>query len=207
MSFVFFSNILNNLQFTYSLISFLLILGINSACDTLREVNNMVQNTTNERQTRKMLTFDDDCSDEESDDDRSLEEIIALDNSSSSKSLTNKENNVRQSKRPLPNSFTTTTREKPSKRLYNKLSPSEDSGKKEIIMLLKTLLLSNDDLIKNINKSSRDVKNLIVLVEKLDDKVNVLFENQKKMQRALTKRKVNTNYDDILSVNNKLHIF
>jgi hypothetical protein len=143
------------------------------------------------------MTFDD-CSDEESDDDdeddddQSSEEIIGLDNSSTSKSTTKNKKRNRPFKRNLSNSSITIARDKSYKRLCNKLSTSEDIGNKEIIMLLKTLLLTNNDLAGDMNELSKDVKNLMVMVEKIDHKLNVVYDNQKKMQRALTKRKVKT---------------
>jgi hypothetical protein len=154
-----------------------------------------------------MLTFDDDFSEGESDDDdQSFESVVALDNSLPSTSTTNNRNNVRPSKRSLSKTSTTTPLEKTTKRLRKNLTLSENSGDKEITMLLKTLLLSIDDLIKDTYQSSKDIKNLVVSVDKIDNKLNILYENQKKMQRALTKKKVKINYNDIFFLNNKIYI-
>ncbi|CAF4570822.1 unnamed protein product, partial [Rotaria magnacalcarata] len=72
-----------------------------AAYQALREVQYMVKNKENERQTRKSLTFDDDLSEGDSDDDKSSEEVIDLDNSSLPISVTTDKNNTRPSKRPL----------------------------------------------------------------------------------------------------------
>jgi hypothetical protein len=67
-------------------------------------------------------------------------------------------------------------------------------------MLLKPLLLSVADLAKDVYQSSKDIKSLVVSMDKSDKKLNVLYENQKKMQRALSKKKVKINF------NNNCHI-
>ena len=183
------------------------LLDTASAYQSLREVQNIVKNIENRRQTRKMLTFDDDCSDDENDDDKSCDEAMGVHNSPPPTSATTYKNNIRPSKRPLSNSFITKSREKPSKRLCNKLFPSENDGNKEIIMLLKTSLLSNQDLIKAMDQSSKVIKHLMVSVEKLDAKMNILFENQKKMQRALVKKKVSNHCDDVCFYETTIFIF
>ena len=158
----------------------------------------MVDSTKNVRPTKRMLTFDDDFSEEESDDDdQSGESIIGLDNLLPSTSTTNNRNNVRPSKKTSLKTSTRTSVAKPAKRLCNNLSSSEDYGNKEGTMLLKTLLLSVDDLNKDAYQSSKDVKSLIVLVDKVDKKLDVLYDNQKKIQRALTRKNVKINYSDI----------
>ncbi|CAF4902228.1 unnamed protein product [Rotaria magnacalcarata] len=159
-----------------------------AAYQALREVQYMVKNKENERQTRKSLTFDDDLTEGDSDDDKSSEEVIDLDNSSLPISVTTDKNNTRPSKRPLSNSFNKTAREKSSKRICNKLFPLEDGGNKEIVMLLKASLSLNQDVIKSVDQSSKDIKHMLVSMEKLDTKMNILFDNQKKMQRALIKK-------------------
>ncbi|CAM4843115.1 unnamed protein product [Rotaria magnacalcarata] len=137
-----------------------------AAYQALREVQYMVKNKENERQTRKSLTFDDDLSEGDSDDDKSSEEVIDLDNSSLPISVTTDKNNTRPSKRPLSNSFNKTAREKSSKRICNKLFPLEDGGNKEIVMLLKASLSLNQDVIKSVDQSSKDIKHMLVSMEK-----------------------------------------
>ncbi|CAF3444963.1 unnamed protein product [Rotaria socialis] len=135
-----------------------------AAYQALREVQYMVKNKENERQTRKSLTFDDDLSEGDSDDDKSSEEVIDLDNSSLPISVTTDKNNTRPSKRPLSNSFNKTAREKSSKRICNKLFPLEDGGNKEIVMLLKASLSLNQDVIKSVDQSSKDIKHMLINV-------------------------------------------
>jgi len=177
---------------------FLSISGANSVSGVLREINNVVENMKNARPTKRMLTFDDDFSEGESDDDdQSSESVMDLDNSLPSTSTTNNRKIIRPSKRDLSRTSTTTPRDKTIKRLCNGSLSLEDVGNKEVTVLLKTLLLSIDDLNKDAYQSSKDIKNLIVSVDKVDKKLNVLYENQKKIQRALTKKKVTINYIDI----------
>jgi hypothetical protein len=162
----------------------------------------MVENIRNVRPTERMLTFDDDDfseeeGDDDNDDDQSVGSIIGLDNLLPSTSTTNNRNNVRSSKRKLSKTSTRTSLEKTAKRLCKNVSSSEDCGNKEGTMLLKTLLLSVDDLNKDAYQSSKDIKNLVVSVDKIDKKINIIYENQKKIQRALSKRKVKISYNDI----------
>ncbi|CAF4494462.1 unnamed protein product [Rotaria socialis] len=98
-----------------------------SAYQALREIQYMLKNKENERQTRN-------------------EEVIDLDNSSLSISVATDKNNIRLSKRPLSNSFSTTAREKTAKRICNKLFPSENGGNKEMVMLLEAPLSLNQDI-------------------------------------------------------------
>ncbi len=156
----------------------------------------------NVRPTERMLTFDDDDfseeeGDDDNDDDQSVGSIIGLDNLLPSTSTTNNRNNVRPSKRKLSKTSTRTSLEKTAKRLGKNLSSSEDCGNKEGTMLLKTLLLSVDDLNKDTYQSSKDIKYLVASVDKVDKKINIVYENQKKIQRALSKKKVKINYNDI----------
>mgnify|MGYP006897129064 CR=1 FL=1 len=96
-------------------------------------------------------------------------------------------------KRPLLDAITTNPRQKSLKRFFDKAS-SSDVDNKEVITLLKSLLLSNCDL-------SKDVKRLLVSIDKLDAKIDIIFENQRKMQRALAKRKVLCYYCNIRQTN------
>jgi hypothetical protein len=145
-----------------------------------------------------MLTFDDDFS-EESDDDQSIESMNDLDSLLPSTSTTDNRNNIRSSKRSSSKTSRKTF-EKAAKRFCNNSSSSEDNINKEAVMLLKSLLLSFTDLAKDTYQSSKDIKNLVVSMDKIDKKLNILYENQKKMQRALSKKKVNINF------NNNCHI-
>lgn len=154
----------------------------------------MIKDKGNERQTRHLSTFDDDDSEVENDGGKSAEQEIVLNDSLSPTSVTIDGGNVRPSKRPLlSTSFATTTREKYNKRTCNRQVSFENCGNKEMMVLLKALLASDQDIITAMDRSLKDIRNLTVSVETLDSKMDALFENQKKMQRALAKKKVNNN--------------
>ena len=146
-----------------------------------------------------MLTFDDDFSEGESDDDddQPSESVMDLGISLPSTSTINNRKISRSSRGDLSRTSTTKPRDKGVKRLYNGSSSLEDAGNKELTVLLKTILLAIDDLNKDAYQSSKDMKKLIVSVDKIDKKLGVLYENQKKIQRALSKKKVTINYIDI----------
>ena len=142
-----------------------------------------------------MLTFDDDFSEGESDDDdQSSESVMDFDISLPSTSTTNNRKISRPSRRDLSRASKTKPRDNPIKRLCNGSSLLEDAGNKELTVLLKTILFAIDDLNNDAYQSSKDTKKLIVSVDK---KLNVLYEKQKKIQRALTKKKVIVDYIDI----------
>ncbi|CAF1032580.1 unnamed protein product [Adineta steineri] len=159
----------------------------------LRSVDNVARSTKNVRPAERMLTFDDDFGEGDSDDEQSVESVLDLDSLLPSTSATNDRNNIRIPKRSLPKTSKRTSHEKTAKRLCTKSSASttNDSGNNEAIMLLKTLMLSVADLNKDMYQASKDIKNLLVSVDKVDKKINILYENQKKMQRALSKKKIN----------------
>jgi hypothetical protein len=61
------------------------------------------------------------------------------------------------------------------------------------MVLLKSLLRTNKDLAIDLNQSLREMKQLFVSVDKVDAKLNLIFENQKRIQRTLAKKKVRDN--------------
>ena len=149
-----------------------------------------------------MLTFDDndddddehfsiDEGDDDNDDDnnRLFEPIADLNDVSPSTSTVNNRNNDQPTKRKLSKTSRTSV-EKNAKRFSNKVSSSGNHQYKEEATFSNTFALSVDDLNKDVYQISKDFKYLVVLIERMDKKLNVLYENQKKMQRALAKRKV-----------------
>lgn len=145
-----------------------------------------LEKNVNDRQNRKILTFDDDYSDDDNDPDKSLE-AVSLENQIVNIPGANHKNSGRSGKRFLSNSRSSTSHENNCKRSYNKSIPSKDNENEEILMFLKSSLLANADLSKDVNRSTKDLKHLIVSVEKLDAKMNILYENQKKIWFLLVK--------------------
>ena len=165
----------------------------------MREVDNVMEISAKPRSEKRMLTFDDDSSEEESDsdnDEQLSESVLDLDNTLPSTSTTTNQKSGRSSKGNLSTTSSVMPRSKVVKRLCHGLQSLNDSGNKEVTVLLKTLLMSIDDLSKDVYQSSKDVKQLVVSAEKVDKKLNVIYDNQKKMQRALTKNKVKAKYID-----------
>lgn len=167
--------------------------GSHSTGGPLRPIDNVGKSTkitrTNER---RILTFDDDFSEEENDDDdddddiESVEHVVDLDSLLPPTSATYNRDTTRPSKRSRSKASTRPAVEKSNKRLCSNSLPSDHDGNQ----LLKKLLISVDDLNKDVYQSSKDIKSLVVTVDKIDKKLNILYENQKRIQRALTKKKV-----------------
>ncbi|CAF3287624.1 unnamed protein product [Rotaria socialis] len=140
---------------------------------------------------------DEDEDEDESDDDNdSLEERVAISNSTASakgsKSKQMNEVKSRQSKQSSSNSTKLTSNKSITKQLCGKqLFPTSNDENQEVETLLKSSIMTNKDLAKDMKQSLRDIKHLSTSVEKLDTKVHLIFENQKKIQRALAKRKIN----------------
>lgn len=190
------------------------ISGADSNVGSLRSIENVAKKKKNVRENGRMLTFDDDSSEEESDDDdadydESIEQVDDVENlTPAATSIRNgREDNIRPSKRSLSKSLARKPVDKTVKRSCTNISSLQDSGNKDGNHLLKKLLLSIDDLNKESYQSSKDVKNLVVSIEKIDKKLNILYENQKKMQRALSKKKVTTHFNEICFSMNMCFIF
>lgn len=166
----------------------------------------------------KMLTFDDDdedeedFSEEEEEDgdniDPSSESVLGLQNLLPSSSTANNRNDVRSVKRKLSKISTDKSFQKPSKRSKDNLSSLEDngSGSKEETMLLKRLVLMIDDYGKDLYQVCKNTNSLVVLLEKVDKKQDLLYENQKKMQRALAKKKVNICHENLFISNKNVYV-
>lgn len=150
-----------------------------------------------------MKTFDDDDDD---DDDYSIDEgvndddddddvradqlfqtVTDLNDVSPSTSTDNYQHNDRSTKRKPSK---TLSLGKPGKRICADSLNQENHQNKEELPYLKAFATMIDDLSKDVYQISKASKDLVVSVEKIDKKLNVLYENQKKIQRALTKRKV-----------------
>jgi hypothetical protein len=174
----------------------LFFVDASSAHQTLREVQHMTNGKGSE-QGSETSTSDEDDDSESSVADDSTEEIISLPNSLASaatlksKSKSTNKDKLQQSKQSSSNAAKTRSHEAISKPLCSKqLFPSNSDGREEIMVLLKSLVSTNKDLSKDTKQVLREIKQSSLLVEKVDAKVNLLFENQKKIQRVLAKRKV-----------------
>ncbi|CAF3342376.1 unnamed protein product [Rotaria socialis] len=98
----------------------------------------------------------------------------------------------RQSKQSSSNSIKLTSNKSVTKQLCGKhLFPTSNDENQEAVTLLKSSIITNKDLVKDMKQSLRDMKQLSTSIDKLDAKVHLIFENQKKMQRTLAKRKNN----------------
>ncbi|CAF3656564.1 unnamed protein product [Rotaria sp. Silwood1] len=161
------------------------------AYQVLRDIQYVTRDEENRESEETLSSYGDADDFETDDDDDSTEAIIGKTKSLTSaarlKSTSVNKVKSQQSKQSSSYALKTT-----SKRLCNKqLFPSASDGNQEIVVLLKSLILTNKDLAKDMKLSLLDIKQLFVLVEKLDAKLNLIFENQKKIQRALAKRKIN----------------
>ncbi|CAF0870289.1 unnamed protein product [Rotaria sordida] len=165
--------------------------NVTSAYQALRDIQYVTRDEESRQSEETLSSYDDADDFETDDDDDSTETIIGLTKSLTSaarlKSTSVNKVKSHQSKQSSSYALKTT-----SKRLCNKqLFPSGSDGNQEIVTLLKSLILTNKDLARDMKQSLLDIKQLFVLVEKLDAKLNLIFENQKKIQRALAKRKIN----------------
>ncbi|CAF4111744.1 unnamed protein product [Rotaria magnacalcarata] len=176
--------------------------NVSSAYQTLNDIQRMTKDKTN-GQSLEISTSDEDIDedenedeDESDDDNDSLEERVAISNSTASakgsKSKQMNEVKSRQSKQSSSNSTKLTSNKSITKQLCGKqLFPTSNDENQEVETLLKSSIMTNKDLAKDMKQSLRDIKHLSTSVEKLDTKVHLIFENQKKIQRALAKRKIN----------------
>ena len=72
-------------------------------------------------------------------------------------------------------------------------SQSSSDGNQKTFMLLKSSVVSNKELSKDMKQSLRDTKQLVILMNELDSKINLIFGNQNRIHRVLAKRKVDEN--------------
>ncbi|CAF2940620.1 unnamed protein product, partial [Rotaria sp. Silwood2] len=170
--------------------------GVVPAYQVLRDIQYITRDTENGQSEETLSSYEDDDDFETDDDDDSTERIIGITNSLTTaarlKSTSVNKVKSQQSKQSSSYAFKTTSHETTSKRLCNKqLFPSNSDGYQEIMVLLKSSILTNKDLARDMKLSLLDIKQLFVLIEKLDAKLNLIFDNQKKIQRALAKRKIN----------------
>ncbi|CAF3761355.1 unnamed protein product [Rotaria sp. Silwood1] len=128
---------------------------------------------------------------ETDDDDDSTETMVGITKSltTAARLKSTSVNQVKSHKSKQSSSYVSKTS---SNRLCNKqLFPSDSDGNQEIMSLLKSSILINKDLARDMKLSLLDIKQLFALLDKLDAKLQLIFENQKRIQRALAKRKIN----------------